>query len=82
MVKAIVLTQEKICKEIKQLSEWMEKHKKEYPGCETLNKELGYDLRHHQYLYAEHVQCHLRGLLCNYDYSASEIEIIKEAVIK
>lgn len=80
-VQAIVLTKEDIQKELKYYRDLMEEHKKNYPGSEKLNKELGYDLRHGQYLYAQHVESHLTSMLCNFDYKASEIEVVKEPKI-
>jgi hypothetical protein len=82
MVKGILYTEEKINEDIKFYREAVEKHKKDYPGCETLNKELGYDLRHNQYLHARAIESYLTSMLCNFDYKASEVEVVKEAVFK
>lgn len=81
-VKGILFTREKLTEEIKNINERMEAHKKEFPNCTKRDKTLEYDLRHEQYKYSEYVRAYLLGLSTNFDYKASEVEVIAEPVNK
>ena len=73
-VKAIMFTKEDIVKEMKRLHEYIAEHKKQYPDYETNI------LRGGQIKYAESVESHFTSMLCNFDYKATEVEIVKAPI--
>jgi hypothetical protein len=77
-VKAIVLTKESIYEEIKRLRKYIEDHKKANPDYLENKNSVAYG----QINYAQTVESHYLGMLCNFDYKVSEIEIVKEPKLK
>ena len=76
-VKAIIFTKESISSEIKRLRKYIEDHKKANPDYLENKNSVAYG----QIKYAQNVESHFTGMLCNFDYKATEVEVVKEPII-